>query len=110
MEIYFVDILDRKKGFLDYKNAFLKKWKNLNFSKGISPRFWSKIRNFSIVCFSKKISMEIYFVDILDGKKGFIDCKNDFLKKWKKLNFSKGLGPRICSKIQNFSILCFSKK
>jgi len=29
----------------------------------------------------EKISVEIYFIDILDGKKGFLDYKNTLLKQ-----------------------------
>ena len=36
-------IVDRKEAFEDYKNIFLWKTQNLNFSKGISPSFLSKI-------------------------------------------------------------------
>ena len=41
------NILERKKAFQDYKNKKLKKSKNWDFSKGVSPWFWSKIGNFS---------------------------------------------------------------
>ena len=43
----FYDVLEGRNGFLDYKNKKLKKSKNSDFSKGVSPRFWSKIGNFS---------------------------------------------------------------
>ena len=43
----FYDILDDRNAFLDYKNKKLKKSKNCDFSKGVSPSFWSKIGNFS---------------------------------------------------------------
>ena len=42
-ETVFDDILERKKAFLDYKKEKVKKVKNWDFSKGVSPRFWSKI-------------------------------------------------------------------
>ena len=42
----FDDILARKKAFLDYKKEKVKKVKNWDFSKGVSPWFWSKIWNF----------------------------------------------------------------
>ena len=41
-ENVFNNILERKKAFLDYKKK-VKKVKNWDFSKGVSPRFWSKI-------------------------------------------------------------------
>ena len=45
-ENVFDDILERKKAFLDYKNKELKKAKNWDFFKGVSPWFLSKICNF----------------------------------------------------------------
>ena len=42
-ENVFDDILERKKGFVDYKKQKVKKVKNWEFSKGVSPWFWSKI-------------------------------------------------------------------
>ena len=42
-ENVFDNILDRKKAFLDYKKQKVKKVKNWDFSKGVSPWFWSKI-------------------------------------------------------------------
>ena len=36
------DTLERKQSLLDYKNKELNKSKNWDFSKGISPWFWSK--------------------------------------------------------------------
>ena len=37
----FENILARKKGFQDCKNTKFKKWKNWDFSKGVSLQFWS---------------------------------------------------------------------
>ena len=39
----FDDILEKKKAFLDYKTQKVKKVKNWDFSKGVSPWFWSKM-------------------------------------------------------------------
>ena len=41
----FHDILQREKAFLDYKNKKFKKLKNWDFSNGVSPWFWSKIKS-----------------------------------------------------------------
>ena len=38
-ENVFDDILERKKAFLDYKKEKVKKVKNWDFSKGVSPWF-----------------------------------------------------------------------
>ena len=48
------DMLEGKNAFLDYKNNKLKKSKNWEFSKGVSPWFWSKIGTFSIFLFEAK--------------------------------------------------------
>ena len=40
-------ILKRKNNFLAYKNNRFYKAKDLNFSKGVTPWFWSKISHFS---------------------------------------------------------------
>ena len=42
-ENVFDDILERKKAFLDYKKEKVKKVKTWDFSKGVSPWFWSRI-------------------------------------------------------------------
>ena len=42
-ENVFDDILEMKKAFLDYKKEKVKTVKNWDFSKGVSPWFWSKI-------------------------------------------------------------------
>ena len=41
-ENVFYDILDRKNGFLGYKNKKFKKSRNCRFSKGVTQWFWSK--------------------------------------------------------------------
>ena len=43
----FYDIVEQRNAFLEYRNRNLKKLKNWDFSKGVSPWFWSKIGNFS---------------------------------------------------------------
>ena len=47
----FYDILEGKNAFLGYKNKKLKNSKNLDFSKGVSPWFWSKIGHFWMFLF-----------------------------------------------------------
>ena len=47
----FYDILYRKNAFLDYKNIKLKRQQNWDFSKGVSPWFFSKIANVFIFLF-----------------------------------------------------------
>ena len=67
----FDDILERKKAFLDYKKQKVKKVKNWDFSKGVTPWFWSKIWKFSIFFIIGKISQQNKFDDILEKKKCF---------------------------------------
>ena len=63
-ENVFDNILERKKAFLDYKKEKVKKVKNWDLSKGVSPWFWSKVLKFSIFLFlgksEKKISLTIF--------------------------------------------------
>ena len=42
-EKLFADVLDKKEAFKDNKKNCLEKKQNDNFSKGVSPSFWSKI-------------------------------------------------------------------
>ena len=42
-EKVFADVLDKKEAFKDYKNNCVRETENENFSKGVSPSFWSKI-------------------------------------------------------------------
>ena len=42
-EKLFGDVLDKKEAIKDYKNDCLRKTHSQNFSKGVSPSFWSKI-------------------------------------------------------------------
>ena len=43
----FYDILEQKNACLGYKNEEFKKSKNLDFSEGVNPCFWSKNGHFS---------------------------------------------------------------
>ena len=43
----FYVIVEGRNAFLEYRNKNLKKSKNWDFLKGVSPWFWSKIGNFS---------------------------------------------------------------
>ena len=45
------DILERKSAFLGYKIKKLRKSKSWDFSKGVSPWFWSKIGHFCMLLF-----------------------------------------------------------
>ena len=75
------NILQRKNAFLGYKNKELKKSKIWNFSKGVSPWFWSKIGHFSIFFVLGNLGQENVFYDILQRKNAFLGYKNKKLKK-----------------------------
>ena len=45
-ENVFADVLVKKEAFKDYKHNCWRITKNENFSKGVSPSFWSKILDF----------------------------------------------------------------
>ena len=64
-ENVFYDILKRSNAFLGYKNKKFKKSKNWDFSKGVNPWLWSKIRHFSSFFFVGNIGKENMFYDIL---------------------------------------------
>ena len=103
-ENVFYDILERRNGFLGYKNSKLKKWKNWDFCKGVNPWFWSKIGHFSIFLFLSVIGQENVFYDILERKNAFLGYKNSMLKKLKNWDFCEGFNPWFLSKIGHFSI------
>ena len=50
-ENVFYDILEGKNAFLGSKNKKLKKLKNWDFSKGVSPSVWCKIGHFCMFLF-----------------------------------------------------------
>ena len=51
----FYDILEQKNAFLGYKNKKFKMAKNLRFSKGVKPWFWSRYGLFSNLFFKGNI-------------------------------------------------------
>ena len=57
----FYDIVEGKNAFLDYRNKKLKKSKNWDFSKGVSPWFWSRIGNFSTFLFWGEKAIKMCF-------------------------------------------------
>ena len=54
LEIMFSYGLERKEAFEDEKNLNFFKSKKWVFSKRVHPWFWSKSRQFFVVCFSAK--------------------------------------------------------
>lgn len=66
--VFFYDILDRKKSFLEYTKKDLKKLKNDIFSKRLVHGFDEKFEFF--LFFLDKMGQENAFDDILHRKKG----------------------------------------
>ena len=77
------DILERKNAYLGYKNKKFKKSKNLHFSKGVNPWFWSKHGHFSNFFFRGNIGQENTFYDILERKNTFLGYKDKKFKNSK---------------------------
>ena len=71
-ENVFYNILDWKNAFLGYKNKKFKKSRNLYFSKGVNPWFWSQNGHFSNFFFLGNIGQENVFYDILERKNAIV--------------------------------------
>ena len=67
----FYDILERKNASTDFIKKKLKKSKNWDFFKGVSPLFWSKIDNFSMFFLGGKTGQGNSFYDILEKRTVF---------------------------------------
>ena len=96
-------ILERKYNFLLYKNRKLKKSKNGHYSKGVSPRFWSKSGNFSNCFLLGNIGQGNVLRYILKRKNNFPGYKKGKLKMSKNGHFSKVFSPWFWSKIRHYS-------
>ena len=98
-ENVFHDVLERKNAFLCYKNKELKKSKNWDFCKGVSPWSWSKLAIFSIFFFLGSLGQENVFYDILQQKNAWKAMKTKSWKSRKIGFFPKGLvhvfGPKL---------------
>ena len=80
-ENVFYHILERKNAILGYKNKKFKKSKNLHFSKGVNPWFWSQNGHFYNLIFVGNIGQKNVFYDIPERKNAFLGYEN---KKFKK--------------------------
>ena len=110
LEIIFDDRLVRQQAFLHYKKAHFTKWRYWLFFKEGTPRLWSKIGNYSLVCFGTKIGLEIIFDDRLVRKQALQNYKKAHFTKWRYWLFFKEGTPRLWSKIGNYSLVCFGTK
>ena len=78
----FYYILEGKNACLGYKNEEFKKSKNLDFSEGVNPCFWSKNRHFQRFFFGN-IGHKNVFYYILERKNACLGYKNNKFKKSK---------------------------
>ena len=73
----FFDILDRKECFLVQKSEIINNSEKSKFSKGVSPRFFPKIRIFSHVFLLDKLSKKSLFLVVLGKKECPLDQKSE---------------------------------
>ena len=98
-------MLERKNAFLAYKNKKFKKSKNIGFSKGVNPWFWSKNGYYPIICLGH-IGQENVFQDILERKNVFLGYENKKFQKSKNIGFSKVVNPCFWSKNGYYPFIC----
>ena len=95
----FYDILEGKNTFLGDKNKNFKNSKNLHFSKGVNPWFWSKNGHFSIFFFLANFALENVFYYILEENTPFYGIKTGSSTSRKIDIFPNGLtygfGPKM---------------
>ena len=91
-----------KNALKGYKNKKFKESKNLHFSKGFNPWFWSKNGRFSIFYFLGNKGQENVFYDILHRKNAFVAYKTKSSKSGKTEIFPKGLTNTFGTKLAIF--------
>ena len=95
-----------KNGFLGYKN---KKFKNLHFSKGVNPWFWSKKGHFSNFFFQPMQARKMSFTLFQNEKTPFQPIKTRSSKSRKIDIFPKGLTHGFGPKMAIFPTFFFSQ-
>ena len=98
----FSDVFERKYAFLDHKNIGSKNHQNLHFFKGVSRWFLSKIGDFLIFQFLRKMDQEKVFCEGSEGKESFLDHKNIGSKNLQNFPSFKGVSPWFLSKNGDF--------
>ena len=107
-ENVFYDILEGKNASLGYEKRKFKKSKNLHFSKGVNPRFWSNNGHISNFSFLGNIGLENVFYNILERKDAFLGYETKKFKKSKNIDiFPKGLTHGFGIKIGIFRTFFF---
>ena len=97
--------LERKNGFLGYKNKKFNQSNNWHFSKGVNPWFKSKNGHFSTFFYAYRPGKCLY--DILERENAFLGYNNKKFKQSKNCHFSKRVNPWFLSKDGNFSKFFF---
>ena len=106
----FHPILQRKTPFQNIKTTSPKKSKNWDFSKGtkgVSPWFWSKMINFSVLLFSGKNARKMCFTIFQKEKTSFYAKKTRSSKSRKFVFFAKGLVHDFGQKLAIFPSVYF---
>ena len=102
-ENVFYDILERKNGFLGYKNKKLKKSGNWHFSKkGLTHAFGPKMAILATFFFRQKQAGKCLLRYSRTKKNAFLGYKNKKFKKSKNWHFPKGVNPWFWSKNAHF--------
>ena len=104
----FYDSLERKNACLGDKYKRFKNSENWDFSKGVSPWFWSKTGHFPFFLILRNIGQQSVFYICPVRKNASVGYKNRKFKKTENWDFSKGVSPWFWSKIGNFSIFLFN--
>ena len=109
-ENVFYDILERKNGFLGYKNKKLKKSKNCLFFKDVNPWFWSKNGHFSSFLFQPIQARKMSFTIFQNEKTALQAIKTRSSNSRKIDIFEKGLSHRLSPKWPFFQPFFFAKQ
>ena len=83
LHILFDFVLEKKQGFLDYKNDIRIGGKIGIFSKGLTHTFGQNLTFSVIYFFFFEISLNIMFAYLQGRKQPFLGFKNDIMKKSK---------------------------
>ena len=95
----FYVILKGRNASLDYINKKLRKSRNWDFSKGVSPWFWQKLVLFPDFLFFRENRPEKCILRNSKRKKRLSRLYKQEVGKLEKLDFSKGVSPWFWSKI-----------
>ena len=106
----FTVLQNEKATFQTIKNSKFKKSEILDFSKGVSPQFWSKIINFSIFLFQAKKARKMCCTVFQKEKTLFQSIKTGNSKIQNKEIFPKGLVHIFGQRLPIFPSFYFKQK